>query len=114
MGNLSTFCPSAIGPFFKPASVEETSGISTIKVYPTLLQNWDNNLHFEINASAATTITVIATSVDGRIVGNYKAELKSGANKLIWEMPAGVPGNYILNIASADNTIQKTQRISKL
>ena len=112
--NIMTLCTIPPGPAYKTLSLSNPTPGEAFKVYPTLLAAGDDRLNFEINATGTTTLTVMAVSMDGRTIGKYETVIKEGNNKLSWQLPANVPGNYILNITSADNSIRKTERISKL
>ena len=114
MLDLNTSMTICTGPASKSLSVYNTVPGKTFKVYPTLLAAGDDKLNFEISSTGGTTLTITAVAMDGRTIGKYETAIKEGDNKLSWQLPTNVPGNYILNISSADNSIRKAERISKL
>jgi|GEM_PF-3227134 len=91
-----------------------SNSASGVKVFPSLITGSSNTLHIETDGLSTTKLTIVITSIDGSVVGSYTTDVSKTDNKFSWQFPANTPGNYILKITTADNSIHKIQRISVL
>lgn len=94
-------------------SVSNVTTTEDIAIYPTLLKS-ESEVHIDLNAGNNTSLDVIITSIDGRLISKSSLSLKEGANKLTVNMPAIAPGNYILKATTLDGSINKSIKLTRL
>lgn len=99
--------------YYKPSGVETASMQSGMAVYPTLL-NTETAVNLDVNAESANKINVSLSAIDGKIISSTVFNTTSGKNHFLLDVKNLVPGTYVLNITSADGSLNKTIKLSKL
>lgn len=98
----------------RPTGITVNNAAGDITVFPTLLEQDNNTIILETFVEKNTTLQLQLFTIDGRMAGSVSFEVKTGSLKKSWQMPSLLPGTYILNISPADETLNKTVRITKL
>ncbi|PZF74204.1 T9SS type A sorting domain-containing protein [Taibaiella soli] len=94
-----------------PASVAQTD--AQCKVYPSVLSENENNLSVDVTLSAASNLSIVVYSIDGRKITEQQYHDVS-IGKLKVSLGGLLPGNYLVNIQSDNKEIRNTTRFSKL
>lgn len=112
----TTYCmpgPGASSYKTSPTSVNDPGEIDPVRLYPTLLLA-EKEVSLDVNAENASSINVVITSLDGKVVSKQALNLLNGANHLKIEMPEFTSGTYMLKATSVDGAINKTFKITRL
>lgn len=111
-----TDCANAPNPSqykSKPAGITANTAVKDVKVYPTILTQ-NNKVIFETIGNNGTDMLAELYTIDGRKAGSITFSLTAGLNTGIWDIPAQQAGNYFIRISTADKSLNKTVKITKL
>jgi len=94
------------------ATIENNT--NDITVYPTLLNNGNNELNIKINKTEQDHISATLYNINGQKITQQFFNVQKGLNDIKWNLPIFQDGIYIVKIANEEGTMQKNIRITVL
>lgn len=99
--------------YWKPTAIEEVITDNTIKVYPTLIEG-NTQLTVDINSTTSQALSMSIYSIEGKKITEKNVDVNTGDNSVKWDVSLPSSGNYIMQIQSKDNSLNKTIKLTNL
>lgn len=113
IANESDYCDWApySGDYYRMA---QPIAADSINVYPTLLKDDQQAIILDVQVTNAATLETTIVGMNGAVVQHQQFQLNAGSQQFRLSQPTLAPGQYLVNVATADGKINKHVLITKI